>query len=219
MKRHVPSWVKRIYHALQTSMGVRRRICGKNNSLEMHGAVVRKLRVDIEGDGNTVILERGAILEGCSVRIRGNNHRLIIGQGSWVNEVRFFFEDDYCTIEIGQDCWLNKATLSAVETGSQVSIGGRSVIAEEVDIRTSDSHSIVDVNSGERINPPKNVSIGEKVWVGKSAYVWKGARVGAHSVIGARSVVTGEIPPNSLAVGIPARVKRSGVSWKWEKCQ
>ncbi|MDD2665845.1 MAG: hypothetical protein PHD13_05045 [Methanocellales archaeon] len=33
-----------------------------------------------------------------------------------------------------------------------------------------------------------------------------GVNVGVHSVIGAGAVVTGDIPENSIAVGIPAKV-------------
>ncbi len=36
-------------------------------------------------------------------------------------------------------------------------------------------------------------------------------RIGTGSVIGANAVVTTDIPPRSLAVGIPARVKKTGI--------
>ena len=36
-------------------------------------------------------------------------------------------------------------------------------------------------------------------------------RIGAGSVIGANAVVLGDVPPQSLAVGVPAIVKRSGI--------
>jgi serine O-acetyltransferase len=36
-------------------------------------------------------------------------------------------------------------------------------------------------------------------------------RIGRGSVIGANAVVLGDIPPFSLAVGVPARVKKSGI--------
>ena len=37
----------------------------------------------------------------------------------------------------------------------------------------------------------------------------RGVTIGAHSVIGAGSVVTRDIPPRSLAVGLPARVVKA----------
>ena len=36
-------------------------------------------------------------------------------------------------------------------------------------------------------------------------------RIGRGSVIGANAVVLGDVPPFSLAVGVPARVKKSGI--------
>jgi acetyltransferase-like isoleucine patch superfamily enzyme len=74
-------------------------------------------------------------------------------------------------------------------------------------------HSIIDVASGERVNPARNVIIEERVWVAERAIILKGSHIEAGSIIGAGSVVSGHIPPNSLAVGIPAKVIRSGVTW------
>lgn len=52
--------------------------------------------------------------------------------------------------------------------------------------------------------------IGASALVGIRAVVLNGARVGSGSIVGAGAVVTEgtEIPPNSLAVGIPAKVVR-----------
>ena len=74
-------------------------------------------------------------------------------------------------------------------------------------------HSIVDVASGARVNPPRDVIIGEHVWIGQRSMILKGSHIEAGSIVGAGSIVTGHVPPNSLAVGNPARVIRSGVTW------
>jgi putative colanic acid biosynthesis acetyltransferase WcaF len=50
------------------------------------------------------------------------------------------------------------------------------------------------------------IRIGAGVWIAAGAFVGPGAIVGDNSVIGARSVVIGEIPPNVIAAGNPARV-------------
>ncbi|MCB8875266.1 acetyltransferase [Acidisoma silvae] len=52
------------------------------------------------------------------------------------------------------------------------------------------------------------------VWLGEEVAVMKGAVIGAGSAVGFRSVVTTTIPPNSLAVGIPARVIRDRITWR-----
>ena len=52
------------------------------------------------------------------------------------------------------------------------------------------------------------MSIGDGSWLGHGSVVLPGAAIGKHVVIGANSVVTGEIPDNCVAAGVPARVIR-----------
>ncbi|WP_295511921.1 acyltransferase [uncultured Sulfitobacter sp.] len=74
-------------------------------------------------------------------------------------------------------------------------------------------HSILDVQSGERLNPPRDIVIGDHVWLAHGVRIMKGAQIGQDCIVGSRAMVFGEIPANSLAVGSPARVVRSGVTW------
>jgi acetyltransferase-like isoleucine patch superfamily enzyme len=53
------------------------------------------------------------------------------------------------------------------------------------------------------------VTLGRSVWLPWRVFVMPGAIIGDGSVIGANSLVTGTIPPNSLAVGSPAKVIRT----------
>ena len=66
---------------------------------------------------------------------------------------------------------------------------------------------------------PEKISIGDNVWVGNNVTITKGSQIGEGSVIGANSVVKGYIPPFSLAVGSPAKVKKrfSNKQEKWVK--
>lgn len=52
----------------------------------------------------------------------------------------------------------------------------------------------------------KAVTIDDNVWLGESVCVMPGVKIGRGSIIGALSVVTKDIPPNSIAVGSPAKV-------------
>ncbi len=53
------------------------------------------------------------------------------------------------------------------------------------------------------------VTLGKSVWLPWRVFVMPGATIGDGSVIGANSLVSGAIPPNSLAVGSPAKVIKS----------
>ncbi len=55
----------------------------------------------------------------------------------------------------------------------------------------------------------KEVRIGKRCFIGVSAIILPGVTIGDECIIGAGSIVSKDIPPNSLAVGIPARIIKS----------
>ena len=55
----------------------------------------------------------------------------------------------------------------------------------------------------------KPISIGNNVFIGYGSIILPGATIGDNCIIGAGSVVTGVIPSNSVAAGVPAKVIRS----------
>lgn len=65
----------------------------------------------------------------------------------------------------------------------------------------------------EYIKSKGGVTIGNDVWIGTDAMILSGSIIGDGAVIGARAVVTGEIPPYSIAVGVPAKV----IGYRFEK--
>ncbi len=54
----------------------------------------------------------------------------------------------------------------------------------------------------------KPISIGDNCWIAGNVTITAGARIGNGCVIGAGSVVTGEIPDDYLAYGVPCRPVR-----------
>lgn len=51
--------------------------------------------------------------------------------------------------------------------------------------------------------------IGDNVWIGAGAKILGPISIGNNTIIGANSVVVKDIPANSVAVGIPAKVIKS----------
>lgn len=52
----------------------------------------------------------------------------------------------------------------------------------------------------------KPVTVGNNVWIGGGAILNPGVTIGDNAVIASGAVVTKDIPPNSLAAGVPAKV-------------
>lgn len=86
-----------------------------------------------------------------------------------------------------------------------VHIGARTRISTGCSI-ASITHSEEIATRDRGIELP--VIIEEDCWLGTGAIVLPGVHIGRGSIIGAGAVVTKDIPPLSLAVGVPARVVR-----------
>lgn len=52
----------------------------------------------------------------------------------------------------------------------------------------------------------KPIVVGDNVYIGTNALLMPGVTLGSKVVIGAGAVVTRDVPGNSVAVGVPARV-------------
>ena len=52
------------------------------------------------------------------------------------------------------------------------------------------------------------IEIGNDVWIGDNVSIIDGVKIGTGSIIGAGAVVTKDIPPYSIAAGVPAKIIR-----------
>lgn len=109
-------------------------------------------------------------------------------------------------IRIGKDVYISRdAVLVAY---ADIEIGDRSLIGERVSIHT-ENHGPAHARDAFSCKP---VWIGKDVWIGAGVTLVSGAKIGDGAVIGAGAVVVGEIPSNSVAVGIPAKVIKTASS-------
>lgn len=126
------------------------------------------------------------------------NQKFLIYSGAsiWINEG--------ATLTLGSGYINNNVNISCY---SNIQIGNNVAISENVTIRDSDNHSLNDQPS------TKPITIGDHVWVGMNSTILKGVNIGSGSVIAAGSIVTRDIPENSLAAGVPAKVIKNNISW------
>lgn len=105
----------------------------------------------------------------------------------------------------------------ACTEGRKISIGNDCLFSSEIVFRTGDSHSIVDM-SGERINRAADITIGDHVWIGHRVLVNKGVVIPENTVVGTGAVVTKQFDePNTILVGVPAKVSKQNINWLAER--
>jgi len=109
------------------------------------------------------------------------------------------------TLEIGSRTLLNYG--GSIAAYERVTIGERCLIGTHAIIIDNDFHRMEPERRLE-VPPSRPISIGDNVWLGARVIVLGGVSIGADSCIGAGSVVIEDVPPRSLAVGVPARVIR-----------
>jgi acetyltransferase-like isoleucine patch superfamily enzyme len=111
-------------------------------------------------------------------------------------------------IEFGENVSIHPMCYLEGEGG--LTIGSDVSIAHGVTIMTTE-HEYGVTGMKMRDAPVKHapVAIGDDVWIGAGVKILAGVTIGNHVVVGAGAVVTRDIPSNSLAVGIPARVIRN----------
>jgi len=93
------------------------------------------------------------------------------------------------------------------DIGAPLSIGSRVRIGHDVSLLTVD-HRVgpEEMRSGQRKFGA--IEIGDGAWLASRVVVLPGVCIGAGAIVAAASVVTRDIPANTLAAGIPARVVR-----------
>lgn len=108
-------------------------------------------------------------------------------------------------IRISDDVFIGRGTV--IVANEFIEIGRDSMISEYVVIRDQDHNTKSrPVRKAGLTSAP--IVIGEDVWIGCKASVLRGSVIGNRSVIGAHALVKSHIPPESIAVGVPARVIR-----------
>lgn len=174
--------------------------------------------IAINGSGNALFFAPGSSIRDCQIEIQGDFHQLWVGPGVILTQSILWFEDHHCRISIGEKTTMQRhGHIAVTEPYRKIEIGPECMFSFEVDIRNGDSHSIINLETGKRVNWAKDIQIGRHVWLGAKTEILGGAEIGENSIIGIGSMVNGKIDSNSIAVGTPAKVVKTGFSWQGER--
>ncbi len=163
---------------------------GESNTIICNGYMY-KTKMVISGKGNRIVINNGAKVYNSTLRLRGENSDIIIGNNTNAGSLYAVCMGDNNYINIGESC----------------------MISDNVEIWSTDGHSITDNSTGELLNASKPVVIGNRVWLGKNSVILQGVEVKDGTIVGMNSVVTKDTEPFSIVAGNPARTVCNNVNW------
>ena len=186
---------------------------GSNNIIANYGGLKVNSRIQIEGNGNKIVLEKGALLLNSLIKIIGSGNLVVLKANSYVSGAELWVENNYCELSIGERTFVgHHSHLACTEDGSKLLVGCDGMISSYVQVRTGDSHSILDME-GNRINKAQSVSIGEHCWLGEGCKVLKGVTLEGDDIVSTGAIVTKSFGKNVLLGGVPAKVLKGNVNW------
>ncbi len=191
----------------------------------------------IKGNNNIIKYNESASLIDCTFNITGNNNSIVIDELCSLKNVTFYIngsdniihlyqrvkfrsggeiwiEDYKCEVKIEECSTFENVHLACTEPHSKIEIGKDCMFAYDIDVRTGDSHSIIDHQTQKRINYAKNIKIGNHVWVASHVSILKGVQIANDSVIATRSVVTKSFNEKNILIGgVPAKQVKNNINW------
>lgn len=186
---------------------------GKKNQIINHGGIRVRSRIQIIGNGNRLILERGSVLLDSLVKISGENNLVVLKTNSYVSGAELWVENNQCLLSIGERSFVgHHSHLACTEDESKLLIGDDCMLSSYVQVRTGDSHSILDME-GNRINYAKSITVGDHCWIGEGAKVLKGVTLEGDAVVSTGAIVTKSFGKNVLLGGVPAKILKENVTW------
>lgn len=200
---------------------VTKKISGKNNKIKYKYSILSHIKIDINGNDNSIEIYPECYINRLSITIKGHNHKVKIGKGCKINQGGSFrLVGIGGHIEIGNKTTIESAHIAVTEQDSKVIIGNDCMFASDIDIRTGDSHAIFDSTTKKRLNFAKDVLIGQHVWIAPHTIILKGVKLPDNSIVATGSVVVkgfGEEDGGIIIAGNPAKIVKAGITWSRDR--
>lgn len=105
-------------------------------------------------------------------------------------------------VTLGEDVFIGQGVSLDSLYGFHIVIGNKATLVDGARVLCHDASSYRRLG----ISRVAGVNIGDRAFIGADSIIMPGVTVGADSIVGAGSVVTHDVPPGSVAAGVPARV-------------
>ncbi|MFZ7095385.1 acyltransferase [Luteimonas dalianensis] len=113
------------------------------------------------------------------------------------------------TVCIGENTWINNG-FRCIAEHSLISIGANCLVGTNVEILDSDFHGLkLEDRNMSKPEWAAPVLVEDNVFIGSNVRILKGVRIGHGAVIANSSLVLADVPPMTIAGGVPAKVLRN----------
>ncbi|MGD1872862.1 MAG: DapH/DapD/GlmU-related protein [Mastigocoleus sp.] len=153
--------------------------------------------------------DRVHLFKGIRIDAAGHpNNSILIGDGVAMERNSEIGALDNTYVQISENTFIGSGV--SIAGPGNIKIGKRCLIASHVGI-FANNHNFADPDKyiADQGVTRKGIEIGNDCWLGHAVTVLDGVTIGEGCVIGAGSVVTKDIPPYSIAVGVPAKVVKN----------
>ena len=126
-------------------------------------------------------------------------------------------EQDNNSIFVGKNTTMHgrgaRTVHFALDEGTKVIVGEDCMFSNDIQVRSSDSHSIVNLE-GKRLNHAKDITIGNHCWIGLRSTILKGAKIADNTIVASGSICTKRYEENNVILaGNPAKIVKNDVNW------
>lgn len=179
----------------------------------------KKRLYKIKGTSNIIDIADDVDTENLKIVIFGNNNKVVIEKGVSVKGSIFIGRKnknacDGAIVKIGKNTGIGSVEILVLEPDTVVEIGENCMLATNIRIQASDTHSVYNKDTGELMNWAKGVHIGNHVWIADDVKIGKSVCIADNSIVSWGSVVYGRFEePNIVIGGNPATVYKKEVNW------
>lgn len=121
--------------------------------------------------------------------------REIVQWWFWFKCVKIYGNDLHKTVKLSRTTIIDKANPRGVHIGENTYLAGGAIVF---------AHDFARAYHGQ-------THIGKNCFIGANAIIMCGVTIGDEVIVGAGAIVTHDVPSNSIVVGNPAKVIRTGI--------
>jgi acetyltransferase-like isoleucine patch superfamily enzyme len=175
--------------------------------IEIHNDVLLERNSSLLAGGGTIVIgDRAFLRENVQLSCYEPGGQIILDYWARIDRGVDIRAHGGC-IRVGSQSYLGPYCCLAGP--GNITIGSNCMIASQSSLYAN-NHKFSDLETpiAEQGITAEGIVIEDDCWLGTGVRVLDGVRIGRGSVIGAGAVVTKDIPPLSIAVGVPAKVVR-----------